>query len=102
MFPRRTPAGQGPGDVSHSTFEVRRLVERQPSLARSSWDWGFGDWETPLGAASHMGRRDIAEVLLARGARPTIFSAAMMESARRRQAFIAARRACSERSGLTG
>jgi hypothetical protein len=28
-------------------------------LARAAWDWGFGDWETALGAASHMGSRPI-------------------------------------------
>lgn len=65
--------------ASHGNFdEVQRLVEEQPALARASWDWGFGDWETALGAASHMGRRNIADYLIAAGARPTIFSAAMM------------------------
>ncbi|MGE3275173.1 MAG: hypothetical protein AB7O67_08670 [Vicinamibacterales bacterium] len=71
--------------------EVRRLVERQPSLARASWDWGYGDWETGLGAAAHTGRRDIADVLLAHGARPTIFSAAMMGELDVVKAFVAAR-----------
>src|SRR5262245_6649415 len=51
--------------VSHFSLEkVTALVERQPTLAKASWDWGFGDWETALGAASHMGRRDIALFLL--------------------------------------
>ena len=78
--------------VSHTDVaEVRRLVEQRPSLARASWDWGFGDWETGLGAASHMGRREIAEVLLAHGARPTIFSAAMMGQLDVVKAFVAAR-----------
>jgi hypothetical protein len=70
--------------------EVRRMVERQPSLARAAWDWGFGDWETGLGAASHMGRRDIADVLLAHGARPSIFSAAMLGQLEVIKAFVAA------------
>jgi hypothetical protein len=64
--------------VSH--FELKRvqqLVEAQPSLARAAWDWGFGDWETALGAASHMGNRPIAEYLIAKGARPSLFSSAM-------------------------
>ena len=42
------------------------------------WDWGAGDWETGLGAAAHMGRRDIAELLLERGARLDLFAAAML------------------------
>jgi hypothetical protein len=33
---------------------VKELVEARPSLARAAWDWGFGDWESALGAASHM------------------------------------------------
>ena len=65
--------------VSHfSLARVEELVMRQPSLARASWDWGFGDWESALGAASHMGKREIAELLLAHGARPDLFSAAML------------------------
>lgn len=65
--------------ASHGNLErVRDLVLEQPALAKASWDWGFGDWETALGAASHTGRREIAEFLIGHGARPTIFSAAMM------------------------
>jgi hypothetical protein len=71
--------------------EVRRLLEMQPSLSRVAWDWGFGDWETPLGAASHIGRREIAEMLLAHGAEPTIFSAAMLGQLDVVKALIAAR-----------
>ena len=41
-------------------------------------DWGAGDWESGLGGASHMGRHDIVEFLLERGARIDIFCATMM------------------------
>lgn len=58
--------------------KVTRLVEAHPALARASWDWGFGDWETALGAASHIGQRDIARFLISKGAPPTLFSAAML------------------------
>lgn len=65
--------------VAHRDIKrVRELVERHPSLARASWDWGFGDWETALGAASHVGRREIAEFLIANGAQPSLFSATML------------------------
>lgn len=57
---------------------VRELVEQQPNLVNASWDWGGGDWETPLGAAAHMGRRDIALYLLEHGARLDLFAAAML------------------------
>lgn len=65
--------------ASHGNFEkVKQLVTQRPELAGASWDWGFGDWETALGAASHVGRRDIAEFLMANGARPDIFTYAML------------------------
>ena len=65
--------------VSHYDLKrVQELVEVRPALARAAWDWGFGDWEDALGAASHMGNRAIAEYLISKGARPTLFSAAML------------------------
>jgi hypothetical protein len=77
--------------VAHGNVgRVRELVEARPALARASWDWGFGDWETALGAASHMGNREIAEYLIAHGARPTIFSAAMLGQADVVKAFVSA------------
>lgn len=69
---------------------VRALAERHPGLINASLDWGFGDWETALGAASHVGQREIAEFLLARGATPTIFSAAMLGQLDLVKAFLAA------------
>jgi hypothetical protein len=51
-------------------------------------DWGAGDWESGLGAASHMGRRDIVEFLLEKGARIDIFCAAMMGQLEVVRAFL--------------
>ena len=77
--------------MSHGNLErVSELVKGQPALAKASWDWGFGDWETALGAASHTGRRAIAELLLSNGAPATIFSAAMLGQLDVVKAFIAA------------
>lgn len=65
--------------AAHTDLEkVRSLVEAHPALANAAWDWGFGDWETALGAASHTGQRAIAEYLIGRGARPDLFTAAML------------------------
>ena len=58
--------------------EVARLLAEEPALVNASWDWGGGDWETGLGAAAHMGRRDIALFMLERGARLDLFAAAML------------------------
>jgi hypothetical protein len=77
--------------VSHgNAARVRELLSGRPALAKAVWDWGYGDWETALGAASHVGNREIAELLLAAGAPPTIFSAAMLGQLPTVQAMIAA------------
>jgi hypothetical protein len=65
--------------VAHSDLErTRELLEQEPGLVNSSWDWGGGDFETALGSASHMGRPDIANYLLENGARLDLFAAAML------------------------
>ena len=64
---------------SHADLErVKELLTQEPALINASWDWGGGDWETGLGAAAHMGRKDIAEYLLRNGARLDLFAAAML------------------------
>lgn len=64
---------------AHSDLDkVKMLLDREPGLLNSTIDWGGGDWETGLGGASHMGRRDIVEYLLSKGARPDMFCAAML------------------------
>lgn len=76
---------------AHTTeSKVRELVEAKPALVNAGWDWGFGDWETALGAASHMGQRSIAEFLIERGARIDIFAAAMLGMADVVKAFVTA------------
>jgi hypothetical protein len=70
--------------------KTKGLLERQPALVNASWDWGRGDWETALGGASHMGSRDIAEHLLAKGARMDVFCAAMLGKIEIVKAFLAA------------
>jgi hypothetical protein len=77
--------------VAHFDLKrVKELVEARPSLARAAWDWGFGDWEDGLGAASHMGNRPIAEYLISQGARPSLFSAAMLGQLEVVKTFLAA------------
>ncbi len=74
---------------AHSELEmVKKLVAREPALLNATMDWGNGDWETGLGGASHMGRHDIVEFLLDRGARIDIFCAAMMGQLDAIKAFL--------------
>ncbi len=64
---------------SHFDFErVKALVSQRPELAKGAIDWGFGDWESAIGAASHVGRHNIVELLIDHGARPDLFTHAMM------------------------
>jgi len=77
--------------VSHFDLKrVKELVESRASLAKACWDWGFGDWESAIGAASHVGNRAIAEFLLSKGGRPSLFSAAMLGQVEVVKAFVAA------------
>jgi len=64
---------------SHGDTEtIKRMLKKEPSLVNCARDWGGGDWETGLGAASHVGRREIAMLLLDNGARLDAFAATML------------------------
>lgn len=79
-FPSQDPAlvrdmvGASHGNMAR----VAELLKMDPAFAKATWDWGFGDWETALGAASHVGNREIAALLMENGARPDIFTFAML------------------------
>lgn len=66
------------GAAHRSLDQVRELVSATPLLANACWDWGGGDFETPLQAAAHTGQRAIAEFLLAQNARLDLYAAAML------------------------
>jgi hypothetical protein len=92
LFPTQPPElAREMVTVSHYDLNrVKELVEARPSLSRAAWDWGFGDWETALGAASHMGNRPIAEYLISKGGRPSLFSSTMLGHLQVVEAFVAA------------
>ena len=81
---------------------VGGLLESEPRLANAAWDWGGGDWETGLGAAAHMGRRDIALLLLEHGARMDVFAAAMLGETEIVRAILAAYPAMRDAAGPHG
>jgi phage tail protein X len=66
--------GAAHGDLD----KTRRMLDAEPGLLNATWDWKAGDFETALGGAGHMGRHDIAEYLIAQGARLDLFVAAML------------------------
>lgn len=80
VFPHIEPeVAESVVGAAHGNFEkLKELVDPRPELARANWEWQFGDWESAIGAASHMGRRDIAFYLMDKGARPTLFTFAML------------------------
>ena len=81
---------------------VKRLLDREPHLLNATMDWGEGDWETGLGGASHMGRRDIVEFLLAKGARIDLFCAAMLGQLEAVRSFLTLQPALIDAKGPHG
>jgi len=64
-------AGHGKMDI------VMELLEAHPTLINAAHDWKFGDFETALGAASHVGYKELAQYLIDNGAQANIFTAAL-------------------------
>ncbi|WP_187388325.1 ankyrin repeat domain-containing protein [Seonamhaeicola marinus] len=62
----------------HGKFDmIKELLKEHPTLLNAAHDWRRGDFETGLGAASHMGNKEIAKYLLDNGAQANIFTAAL-------------------------
>lgn len=70
----RSFVGAAHGDLD----KTKELLGAHPGLLNATWDWGGGDFEAAIGGAGHMGRADIAEYLIAQGARYDLFVAAML------------------------
>lgn len=81
---------------------VREMLDEQPGLLHATVNWGGADWESGLGAAAHVGRRDIAEFLLERGARLDLFAAAMLGQLKLVQLMIGYYPAMAEALGPHG
>ena len=63
---------------AHSDMDtVKELLAEHPTLLNAAHDWKFGDFETALGAASHVGHKELAQYLLDQGAQANIFTAAL-------------------------
>jgi hypothetical protein len=65
--------------VSHGKFErTKEMLENEPLLLHSSYDWGGGDFESGIEAAGHVGNKEIAAYLLSKGARYNIYLGCML------------------------
>ncbi|MBK8081510.1 MAG: ankyrin repeat domain-containing protein [Saprospiraceae bacterium] len=54
--------------TAHSDFDkVKEMLSEHPTLLNAAWDWGNGDFETALGAAGHVGNKEIANYLISLG-----------------------------------
>ena len=63
---------------SHRNIEkVKELLEEHPNLINVAHDWRMGDFETGLGAASHVGYKRMVQFLLENGAQANIFTACL-------------------------
>jgi hypothetical protein len=64
--------------AGHGKMErVKEMLAEHPTLLNSAHDWKHGDFETALGAASHVGNKEIAQWLIDKGAQANIFTAAL-------------------------
>lgn len=65
--------------AAHKSLEdTRKIFEKYPLLLNCTNQFKKGDFETAVGGASHMGRRDIADFLVSKGARLDIFNYAFL------------------------
>lgn len=64
--------------ASHGKFDiVKELLEEHSTLLNAAHDWRKGDFETGLGAASHVGHKELVNYFLEQGAQANIFTAAL-------------------------
>lgn len=65
--------------VAHGNFaRTQEMLENDHLLLHVSNDWGGGDYESAIEACGHTGNKEIANYLLARGARYNIYLACML------------------------
>ena len=77
--------------AAHKDFDaLKSMLQETPDLLNSVNNLGGWDWEDAIGAAGHVGNREMALYLLQQGARPTICVAAMLGELNLVNAFITA------------
>jgi hypothetical protein len=65
--------------AGHGNLDAaKKLLEEFPTLLYATWDWGNGDFETAIEGAGHVGNKEIANYLIAAGARTNLFVLTML------------------------
>jgi len=65
--------------VGHGNFEkTKTIVEAKPLILNCTYQWKRGDFETAVGGACHVGSREVADLLISKGARLDIFNYAFL------------------------
>lgn len=64
--------------ASHRNMDkVKEMLEEYPNLLNAAHDWKYGDFETGLGAASHVGYKELVQHFIDKGAQANIFTACL-------------------------
>jgi len=65
--------------AGHGNFaKVKSMLQDNPNLIYSKFDWGNGDFEAAIEGAGHVGNKEIANYLLEAGSRVTIYVLTML------------------------
>jgi len=57
---------------------VKEMLNENPNLIYSRYDWGNGDFEEAIEGAGHLGDKEIANYLIGQGARVNLFVLTML------------------------
>jgi hypothetical protein len=65
--------------AGHGNFsKVKSMLQENPNLIYTKFDWGNGDYEAAIEGAGHVGNKEIANYLLEAGSRVTIYVLTML------------------------
>ena len=64
----------GHGDLN----KIKSMLQEEPNLIYSRYDWGSGDFEEAIEGAGHLGNKEIVNYLIKQGARVNIFVLSML------------------------
>ena len=65
------------GTAHRDKDKIVNMLAEHPTLLNVAHDWGNGDFETALGAASHVGYKELVTFLVDQGAQTNIFTACL-------------------------